>query len=351
MCKKCYGTNLENGQEIEMGKAVGVIAAQSIGEPGTQMTMQTFHKGGVAKIDITQGLPRIEELFEARTPKAEAEVSSIDGKVHIEVAEDESAIITITGTKRMRRFYVVSKAKKVLVEDGQDVKAGQVMYIDSDEGERQAPFDAKVKIEGGILSVSGNVKAEEVVSVLPGISILVEDGASIASGTQLTEGSVDPKKLAEVADVITAQKYILDGVQKVFNEQGVSIDDLHIEVILRQMMRLGRVFESGDSDYLVGSLVNRFLAEAKNELLLEEGKNQALIIPKLLGIKASSLYTESFLSAMSFQEHVRVLTSTAILGQTDYLRGMKENVIIGRPIPVGETAEIKDIRDVPELNF
>ncbi len=351
ICKKCYGTNLENGQEIEMGKAVGVIAAQSIGEPGTQMTMQTFHKGGVAKVDITQGLPRIEELFEARTPKAEAEVSSIDGKVHIEVAEDESAVITITGEKRMLRHYVVSKAKKVLVEDGQDVKSGQVMYIDSEEAERQAPFDGKIDIEGGILTISGRLKAEEIVSVLPGITILVEDGSSIKAGTQLTEGSIDPKKLAEVADVITAQKYILDGVQKVFNEQGVPIDDLHIEVILRQMMRLGRVFESGDSDYLVGALVNRFLAEAKNQLLLEEGKSKALIIPKLLGIKASSLHTESFLSAMSFQEHVRVLTSTAILGKTDFLRGMKENVIIGRPIPVGEKAEIKDIREVQELKF
>jgi DNA-directed RNA polymerase subunit beta' len=351
ICKKCYGTNLENGQEIEMGKAVGVIAAQSIGEPGTQMTMQTFHKGGVAKVDITQGLPRIEELFEARTPKAEAEVASIDGKIHIEVAEDESAVITITGEKRMVRYYVISKAKKVLVEDGQSVKSGQVIYIDAEEVERQAPFDSKVSIEGGILTVEGNIKAEEIVSVLPGVSILVEDGQTIKAGTQLTEGSVDPKKLSEVSDVLTAQKYILDGVQKVFNEQGVPIDDIHIEIILRQMMRLGRVFESGDSDYLVGSLVNRFLAEAKNDLLLEEGKNKALIIPKLLGIKASSLYTESFLSAMSFQEHVRVLTSTAILGKTDFLRGMKENVIIGRPIPVGEGAEIEDIREVPELNF
>jgi DNA-directed RNA polymerase subunit beta' len=351
MCKKCYGLNLENNEEIKMGKAVGVIAAQSIGEPGTQMTMQTFHKGGVAKIDITQGLPRIEELFEARTPKAEAEIASIDGKVHVDIAEDESAVITITGEKKMLRHYIVSKAKKVLVEDGQKTKSGQVMYIDADEGERQVPFDGEVKIEGGILTIEGKLKAEEIVSALPGIRILVEDGATVRSGDQLTEGSIDPKKLAEMADVITAQKYILDGVQKVFNEQGVPIDDLHIEIILRQMMRLGKVFESGDSDYLVGSMVNRFLAEAKNELLLEEKKNKALIIPKLLGIKASSLYTESFLSAISFQEHVRVLTSTAILGKKDFLRGMKENVIIGRPIPVGESAEVKDIRELPELNF
>jgi DNA-directed RNA polymerase subunit beta' len=351
ICQKCYGVNLENGEEIEMGKAVGVIAAQSIGEPGTQMTMQTFHKGGVAKVDITQGLPRIEELFEARTPKAEAEISSIEGKVHIEVAEDESAVITIAGEKKMKRHYVVSKAKKVLVEDGQNVKSGQVIYIGADEVERQAPFDATVSIEGGILTLKGSTKAEEIVSVIPGIEILVEDGSTIRAGTQLTEGSIDPKKLSEVADVVTAQKYILDEVQKVFNEQGVPIDDVHIEIILRQMIRLGKVFESGESDYLVGSLVNRHLAEAKNELLLEEDKNKVLVIPKLLGIKASALHTESFLSAMSFQEHVRVLTSTAILGKKDYLRGMKENVIIGRPIPVGEKARVKDIRKLPELNF
>ena len=351
ICKKCYGVNLENGKEIEMGKAVGVIAAQSIGEPGTQMTMQTFHKGGVAKVDITQGLPRIEELFEARTPKAEAEVSSIDGKVHIEVVEDESAVITVTGQKKMKRHYVVSKAKKVLVEDGQDVKSGQVIYIGADEVERQAPFDASVAIEGGVLTLKGAAKAEEIISVLPGIEILVEEGSTIKAGTQLTEGSVDPKKLSEVADIVTAQKYILDEVQKVFNEQGVPIDDIHVEIILRQMIRLGRVFESGDSDYLVGSLVNRYLAEAKNELLLEEDKNKALIIPKLLGIKTSALHTESFLSAMSFQEHVRVLTTTSILGKKDYLRGMKENVIIGRLIPVGEAAKVEDVRELPELNF
>jgi DNA-directed RNA polymerase subunit beta' len=350
-CKKCYGLNLENDKEIEMGKAVGVIAAQSIGEPGTQMTMQTFHKGGVAKIDITQGLPRIEELLEARTPKAEAEIASIDGKAHVEVAEDESAVITITGQKRMTRHYVISKAKKILVEDGQDVKSGQVMYVDSQEVERQAPFDATVNLEGGILTAKGHVKAEEVISVVQGIEILIKNAQEVKAGDQLTEGSVDPKKLAEVADIVTAQKYILDGVQEVFNEQGVSIDDIHIEVILRQMVRLGKVFESGQSDYLVGSLVNKYLAEAKNELLLEEEKNKALIIPKMLGIKTSALHTESFLSAISFQEQVRVLTNTAILGKKDYLRGMKENVIIGRPIPVGERARIEDIRDMPELNF
>jgi DNA-directed RNA polymerase subunit beta' len=351
LCKKCYGLNLENGMEVEMGKAVGVIAAQSIGEPGTQMTMQTFHKGGVAKVDITQGLPRIEELFEARKPKAEADISSLTGKVHVDIAEDESATITIVGEKKLPRYYVISKAKKVVVEDGAEVKAGQLMFIDADDVEKQAPFDGKITLDSGILTLDGRAKAEEVITVLPGISILVQDGDNVKAGQQLTEGSIDPKTLADVADILTAQKYILDGVQKVFNEQGVSIDDLHIEIILRQMARLGKVVDSGDTDYLVGSLVNRFLAEAKNSLVSDQGKNKALIIPRMLGIKTSSLNTESFLSAVSFQEQVRVLTSNAILGKTDFLRGMKENVIIGRLIPAGESAAVPDIRNLEELNF
>jgi DNA-directed RNA polymerase subunit beta' len=351
ICKKCYGLNLENGEEIEMGKAVGVIAAQSIGEPGTQMTMQTFHKGGVAKIDITQGLPRIEELFEARTPKAEADIASLEGKAHVDIAEDDSATITISGIKKLPRYYVISKAKKVVVENGQDIKAGQLMFIDAEEVEKQAPFDGKIVIDSGILTLEGVAKAEEVISVLPGITLLVKDGDTVKAGQQLTEGSIDPKKLAETSDILTAQKYILDGVQKVFNEQGVPIDDLHIEIILRQMARLGKVLDSGDSDYLVGSLVNRFLASAKNNLIAEQSRNKALVIPKLLGIKTSSLNTESFLSAVSFQEQVRVLTSNSILGKTDFLRGMKENVIIGRLIPAGEEAAVKDINNLEELKF
>lgn len=349
ICKKCYGYNLENNKEIDMGRAVGVIAAQSIGEPGTQMTMQTFHKGGVQKIDITQGLPRIEELFEARTPKAEAELASIDGKVHIDIAEDESATIIISGEKKMERHYIVSKAKNVLVEDKQEVKMGQVIYIDTEGAEKQAPFDGVVSLVGGVLTVKGKMKAEETIYVLPGIEILVEDNSTVKAGTQLTDGSLDPKKLADVADILTAQKYILDGVQKVFNEQGVPIDDIHVEIILRQMVRLGRVLEAGDSGYLVGSSVNRFMADVKNDLLVKEGKNKALVIPKLYGIKTSSLNTESFLSAISFQEQVRVLTNASILGKTDFLRGMKENVIIGRPIPVGDDAEIENMNELEEL--
>lgn len=351
ICKKCYGLNLENGHDIEMGKAIGVIAAQSIGEPGTQMTMQTFHKGGVQTTDITQGLPRVEELFEARAPKAEADISTISGKVHIERAEDDSATILIVGRRKIEKDIVISDAKSVLVTDKAQVKAGQVIYIDSDGMEKQSPFDAVAKIEGGILTLMGSTKAEESISVLPNAEILVNEGDEIEAGTQLVAGAVDPKKLADVAGLLVAQKYILDQVQKVFNEQAVSIADIHIEVIVRQMARLGRVLESGDTKYLVGSMVNRFISEVKNNLLLAEGKRKALVSPKLLGIKASALYTESFLSAMSFQEQVRVLTDSAILGKTDFLRGMKENVIIGRRIPSGESAALTDMNNLEEIKL
>lgn len=351
MCKKCYGLNLENGNEIEMGKAVGVIAAQSIGEPGTQMTMQTFHKGGVQTTDITQGVPRIEELFEARSPKAEADIATVSGKVHIERAEDDSATILIVGQRKMEKDIVISDAKSVLVTDGAQVKAGQVIYIDAEGIEKQSPFDAVAKIEGGVLSLVGSMKSEESVSVLPNVEILVNEGDKIEAGTQLVEGAVDPKKLAEIAGLPIAQKYILDQVQKVFNEQAVSIDDIHIEVIIRQMARLGKVLETGDTKYLVGSMVNRFISDVKNNLLLAEGRRKALVSPKLLGIKASALYTESFLSAMSFQEQVRVLTNSAILGKTDYLRGMKENVIIGRRIPSGDQATLTDMNNLEEIKL
>jgi len=351
ICKKCYGHSLENGEEVEMGRAVGVIAAQSIGEPGTQMTMQTFHKGGVQRTDITQGLPRIEELFEARRPKAVADISSIDGKVSIQKAEDESVTITIVGKKHVQRSYIVSDAKKMIIESGQKVKIGQVMYIDFENGEKQAPFNGKVLVEGGILTIEGNMKTEEIVSVPPKIGVLVKTGQEVKTGDQLTEGSIDPKKLAEIAGLGKAQRYILDNVQKVFNEQGVAIGDVHIEIIIRQMTRLGRVLNTGDTEYLIGSYVNRYIAETKNELLLQKGKNKVLVIPLLLGIKASSLHTESFLSAMSFQEQVRVLTHSAILGKQDYLRGMKENVIIGRRIFSGEEARIENTSELPEVKI
>jgi DNA-directed RNA polymerase subunit beta' len=349
MCKKCYGYNTEINSEIEMGKAVGVIAAQSIGEPGTQMTMQTFHKGGVQRTDITQGFPRLTELFEARTPKVEASISSIDGVVNVEVAEDDSKKITIVGTQNVIRRFVVNGAKKVNVKDGEKVKTNQVLFIDADEKEKQAPFDGVVKVDYGIMTLEGVMKAEEEIKVLPIFDLFVKSGDKVSAGQQLTEGVLDPKKLAEVVSIEKAQEYIVNEIQKVFAEQGISIMDVHIEIIVRQMARLGSVLESGDSDYLIGDTVNRFKSEHINQRLRDDNKNIALIVPKLLGIKASALKTESFLSAMSFQEQVRVLTHASILGKVDYLRGMKENVMIGRKIPTGEEARIENVHELDEI--
>lgn len=340
ICQVCYGKNIESDELIEMGAAVGVIAAQSIGEPGTQMTLRSFHFGGAMKKDITQGLPRAEELLEARTPKEPADIASIDGTVKVETAEDGSSVILIVGTSNETRNYIVSDAKKVAVKDGARVKAGQTMYIDSEENEKQVPYDGVIKLDHGILTISGKVKAEETISVIAGDDLLVQDGQVVEAGAQLTEGSIDPKKLAEVASIQKAQEYVIEHVQGVFAEQGVPIYDVHLEVIVRQMAKLGMVLESGATESLIGSLVNRFAAEATNEQLREKGDLIALIAPKLLGIKATALKTESFLSAMAFQEQVRVLTESAIVGKVDYLRGMKENVMIGRKIPSGEAARI-----------
>lgn len=348
ICKKCYGFNHEVNEEIEMGKAVGVIAAQSIGEPGTQMTMQTFHKGGVQKTDITQGLPKLIELFQARTPKVEAQISSINGVVKVEVGEDDSKTLYIEGSKQVKMNFVVYDAKKVSVKDGDKVKTSQILFIDDQEKEKQAPFSGIVKLDSGILTLEGEMKAEEKIKVLPGFDLLINDGDEVKVGQQLSEGGIDPKKLAEVAGTQKAQEYVLNQAQKVFGEQGVALMDVHVEIIARQMARLGNVMESGDSDYLVGTIVNRFRADHTNACLRKEGKNIALIAPKFMGIRASASQTESILSAMSFENLVRVVTNFAITGQVDYLRGMKENVMIGRKIPTGEEARIENICEFKE---
>jgi DNA-directed RNA polymerase subunit beta' len=349
VCRKCYGFDIELDQLVDMGKAVGIIAAQSIGEPGTQFTLRTFHTGGVTKTDITQGLPRIEELFEARTPKAEAHIAKFDGEVKVTKLDDNSTVINIIGQRPMERFFIINKAKSVVVEDGSTVKMGDALFVDYDGSQRQSPMAGKISLDHGVLKINGMVNAEETITVLPGFDILINDGQKVTAGQQLTEGAIDPKELAKVAGIDKAQQYIIHESQQVFNEQGVSLSDVHFEVIVRQMARLGRVLDSGDSDYLIGTLASVHIAGIKNGELRKADRNIALVVPQLLGIKAASLYTESFLSAMSFQEQVRVLTNTAILGKVDYLRGMKENVIIGRKIPTGEAARIESIDQMDEI--
>ncbi len=277
VCKKCYGRNLATGQEVEVGEAVGIIAAQSIGEPGTQLTMRTFHTGGVAGDDITQGLPRIQELFEARNPKGQAVISEVDGVVtSISEGRDRQYEIVIQGAVETRTYT--------------------------------APYTSRLKV-----AVDSHV----------------------VRGQELTEGSIDPKDLLRVTDVKTVQEYLLHEVQKVYRMQGVEIGDKHIEVMVRQMLRKVRVLDAGDTDVLPGSLLDIHQFTEANERALIEGNQPATGRPILLGITKASLETDSFLSAASFQETTRVLTDAAIKGKRDELLGLKENVIIGKLVPAG----------------
>ena len=276
VCAKCYGSNMATGEPVSIGEAVGIIAAQSIGEPGTQLTMRTFHFGGIAGEDITQGLPRVEELFEARKPKGLAVISEISG------------IVRINETKKKREVAIVG-------DDG-DTKTYTIPY---------------------------------------GSRISVEEGQRVEAGDELTEGSVNPHDILKIRGVKGVQTYLLHEVQKVYRMQGVDINDKHIEVIVRQMLKKVRIEDAGDTDMLPGGLVDIFEFERENERVVEEGGQPAYAKRVLLGITKASLATESFLSAASFQETTRVLTEASIKGKTDPLVGLKENVIIGKLIPAG----------------
>jgi DNA-directed RNA polymerase subunit beta' len=276
VCKKCYGRNLALGTPVEIGEAVGIIAAQSIGEPGTQLTMRTFHTGGVAGDDITQGLPRIQELFEARNPKGQAVISEIAGEV-----------VDIRETKDRR----------------------------------------EIEIKGDVES--------KIHPVPYGSRLRVSVGDYVNAGDELTEGSVDPKELLRIKGVAGVQRYILQEVQKVYRLQGVEINDKHVEVMIRQMMRKVRITDAGTTDLLPGAVVDIHEYEAANRKVLLNGGDAAVARPVLLGITKASLETESYLSAASFQETTRVLTDAAIKGKLDGLLGLKENVIIGKLIPAG----------------
>jgi DNA-directed RNA polymerase subunit beta' len=276
VCRMCYGRNLATGRMVDVGEAVGIIAAQSIGEPGTQLTMRTFHTGGVAGDDITQGLPRVEELFEARKPKGQAVIAELDGRA------------TITENKGRREITITN-------EDGEATTYS-------------VPYGARVKIR---------------------------DGAAVEAGDELTEGSVNPHDLLRVKGLRGVQMYLLREVQKVYNLQGVDINDKHIEVMVRQMLRKVKVEDPGDTELLPGGFIDIFDFEDSNEKVIMDGGVPSVARPMLLGITKASLATDSFLSAASFQETTRVLTDAAIKGKRDPLLGLKENVIIGKLVPAG----------------
>jgi DNA-directed RNA polymerase subunit beta' len=281
ICAKCYGRMMATGTMVDLGEAVGIIAAQSIGEPGTQLTMRTFHTGGVAGEDITHGLPRVVELFEARSPKGKATLARTSGVVRVGESDRGERTITIIGDDGTEDSYpTVSRRVLLAVRDGDEVTAGQRLI-----GDAKTP--------------------------------------------------VDPKELLDIKGIRETQVYLVDEVQRVYREQGVSIHDKHVELIVRQMLRRVAVSEPGDSEFLPGEKVDTRVYAETNRRLVEEGKQPAEGRPELMGITKASLATDSWLSAASFQETTRVLTEAAIEGRSDQLLGLKENVIIGKLIPAG----------------
>jgi DNA-directed RNA polymerase subunit beta' len=335
ICAKCYGRDLGRGDMVGIGSAVGIVAAQSIGEPGTQLTLRTFHTGGVAAgADITHGLPRVEELFEARKrPKGEALISDIGGVVHVERIEGVR-IVRVVDSELVEEHYDVPKGYKVLVEDGADVKSGDTLAED-EKDEIKAKTNGRIRLEQDGIKVVWE-RSEEVEYDIPSATrLLVEEGETIDPGHQLTEGSKNPHRILAILGREATQLYLLQGVQSVYRSQGVNINEKHFEVIMRKMLSKVILTESGGSEYLPGELVERLALAELNKQLLAEGQTPARAKPVLLGITKAALSTESFLSASSFQHTIKVLAGAAIAGKLDNLTGLKENVIIGKLIPAG----------------
>jgi DNA-directed RNA polymerase subunit beta' len=356
VCRHCYGWHLGRRAVVEIGDAVGIVAAQSIGEPGTQLTMRTFHTGGVARVrldtaddgqqvatraagrpqymDITSGLPRVEELFEARTPKGIAILSDIDGVIEVQNLE-EARIIKVVSREVYHDEHDLKAGYEPLVKVGDWVEMNQRLA----EAEGLAPVVARlsgsVEQVGSRIVVVAEEREEREYRVPSASRIRVESGQTVVAGDQLTEGHKSPEEVLRIQGREAVQRYLVDEVQEVYRSQGVNINDKHIEIIARQMLRKLRVDQSGDTELLPGELVDRFEFEDKNRHVLAEGGEPATAQPVLLGVTKASLNTESFLAAASFQETTKVLTEAALSGKVDKLLGLKENVIIGKLIPAG----------------
>ncbi len=339
VCAKCYGMDLGRGKLVETGTAVGIIAAQSIGEPGTQLTLRTFHTGGVAaESDITTGLPRVEEIFEARkNPKGEAVVAEISGVVHIVESERyaEQRVARIEHSEMVHEPYLIPEGFRVVVEDGIEVKKGAPLAVNDQGEEIVAQHDGRVRIEGEKVIVSHEVREVVEVEIPSAARVVVKNGEHVQAGQPITEGSLNPHKVLRIQGREAAQLYLLSEVQQVYRSQGQNIHDKHFEVIIRQMLSRVQIIHPGDTGYLPGDLVNRIRLLYKNEKLRAQGKRPAKFKEVLLGITKAALNTDSFLSAASFQHTIRVLAEAAIAGKEDPLVGLKENVIIGKLIPAG----------------
>ena len=335
ICSMCYGRDLARGGPVEIGSAVGIIAAQSIGEPGTQLTLRTFHTGGVAGVeDITHGLPRVQELFEARAPKGEAIISDLDGRVEIITREDGSRVLKVSSSEMRRDVYEIPGNWAILVEDGDEV-AAKTRLAKRGEQEILTENGGQVHRDGYNITVRWKFAQEEEYEIESAARLRVKDGDKVTVGQQLTEGALNPSRILRVLGREAAQIYLLEEVQKVYRSQGVPINDKHIEVIVRQMTNKVRIVTSGDSEYLAGELLDYQKFQQMNQLLMAKGKRPASARPILLGITKAALSTESFLSASSFQHTINVLAQAAIEGKRDDLYGLKENVILGKLIPAG----------------
>ncbi|HLC69495.1 MAG TPA: DNA-directed RNA polymerase subunit beta' [Patescibacteria group bacterium] len=352
VCRKCYGFDLAHNAPAEIGVAVGVIAAQSIGEPGTQLTLRTFHTGGVMGGDITQGLPRVEELFESRAPKHQAVLAEVEGAVEIDDADGK--VITSASGKKIfegRRGQKIIRIKfegmeemklkftegdEVEVKDGDTVNKDQVLVVRGGSGEEiTAKYSGTVKITKNTVTLSyEGPKVREYIVPL-GYKLVVQDGHKVEKGDRLTDGSINLQDLFELKGRPAVQRYVLEEVQNIYSSQGQKVNDKHVEIIIRQMFSRVYVEDAGDTDLLPGEVVEKAQLEISNRLAKKDGGKTATCRELLLGVSRVALSTQSFLSSASFQETAKVLINTAITGKIDYLEGLKENVIIGRLIPAG----------------
>ncbi len=336
ICALCYGRDLGRGDLVQVGTAVGIIAAQSIGEPGTQLTLRTFHTGGTASSggDITSGLPRVEELLEARkSPKGEAEIADIGGVVHVR-RDGDVATVTIIDSQIKRASYDIPEEWEILVEDGDEID-GNALIARNETEELRAKAKGRIQRDGRDIILSYEIVEEQDYDIPPAARLLVAEGQKVPAGTQLYEGVPNPHRILQVEGREAVQLHLLSEVQQVYRSQGVNISDKHFEIIIRKMLSRVLISESGDSEFLPGDLVDWVRFEKTNRELVNQGQTPSRARLILLGLTKAALATDSFLSAASFQHTIKVLSNAAVRAEEDLLYGLKENVIIGKLIPAG----------------
>jgi DNA-directed RNA polymerase subunit beta' len=342
--RKSYGIDMSTGHLVNKDQPVGVIAAQSVGEPGTQLTLKTFHKGGEAGGDITQGLPRVEELFEARSPKGQAYLSEADGLV--DVWEDGKKYIVQVTPEAGHVERLALEGRKVAVKSGSNVKVGDVLAIgESETRPLTAPFDGVVEVAEDTLVIAANAGSPVKYEVPGNMQLVVAAGDTVEAGDRLSSGSLNLHDLMRLKGTEATQRYIINEVLRIYAAQGQDVADKHLEIIVRQMFSRVQIEEPGDSTFVAGDIVSKALITEANAELALAGKELIKYTQLLLGITKVSIWSDSFLSAASFQDTTRVLINSAISGRVDRLHGLKENVIIGRKIPVGTGVTQPELED------